>query len=96
MAAWTPGHFFRDIPDGYLASLQLSVNLIQDPDLHIYYEKLTRVTREPLFGVDRLAEIVRLNTGADERYLARYNERAREKDWPTCREHVLSLLGPRR
>ena len=95
IAEWTPD-FFRDIPDGYLASLQLSVNLIQDPDLHVYYEKLNRVTREPLFSVERLADIVRLNTGAYDMYLTRYNQRVREKDWPTCRQHVLSLLGSRR
>ena len=96
IAEWTPGHFFRDIPDGYLASLQLSVNLIQDPDLHAYYEKLNHVTRDPLFSVERLADIVRLNAGAYDMYLTRYNARVREKDWPTCRQHVLSLLGSRR
>src|SRR5262249_32004883 len=24
MAEWTPGHFFRELPDGYLSSIQLS------------------------------------------------------------------------
>jgi arabinofuranosyltransferase len=96
MAEWTPGHFFRDPPDGYLSSIQLSANLIQDPDLRVYYDKLTNITRGRLFSGNRLADIVRLNMGWYDGYLTRFNERARQEDWPMCRKHVLSLLGSRR
>lgn len=93
IAEWTPGHFFRDIPDGYLASLHLSVNLIRDPDLHEYYDKLMVVTRGRLFERERLLTIVRLNTGAYDGQLQRFNERARGVSWKTCQGRVVALLG---
>jgi arabinofuranosyltransferase len=62
--AWRTGHYRRMIPNGYRESLQTSANLIQDPDLHRFYDQLRLVTRsERFFTTDRLRAIVALNTG---------------------------------
>lgn len=58
---WRIGHFARSVPDGYLESLRSGENVIGDPRLRDYYERLRLVTRGPLFSADRLWEIVRLN-----------------------------------
>jgi hypothetical protein len=57
------GHFFRDIPEGYLESVAQNKNLLADPLIHDYYDRLRNVTRGQLLSVERLKDIVRLNAG---------------------------------
>jgi len=57
------GHYFRDIPEGYLDSVDQNRNLLTDPLLHDYYDHLRNVTRGPLFSTSRLKDIVLLNVG---------------------------------
>jgi arabinofuranosyltransferase len=57
------GHYFRDLPDGYLESLERDENLLTDPLLRDYYERLRRVTRDPVFDIGRLRDIWALNAG---------------------------------
>jgi arabinofuranosyltransferase len=57
------GHFFRDIPDGYLESVNANRNLIDDPLLHDFYDHVRRVTRGPVFTVDRIRDIFAMNLG---------------------------------
>jgi arabinofuranosyltransferase len=54
-------HYFRDIPDGYVESNERDQNLLTDPLLHEYYEKLRNVTRGPVFRASRLRDIWSLN-----------------------------------
>jgi arabinofuranosyltransferase len=61
---WRPGHFSRQIPEGYLETLESGENRITDENLARYYEHLAAVTRGPLFDLGRLGEIWKLNTGA--------------------------------
>ncbi len=67
-AIYTPdiysGHYYRKLPDGYLATLQTGINQIADPQLAEYYAKLAYVVRGPLFDTGRLQEIWNLNIGA--------------------------------
>lgn len=70
--SWRPGHFFRALPAGYMASVEQNKNLIADPDLAQYYNVLLQITRGPLFSRDRLLAIWRLNTGHYEHYLRAY------------------------
>ena len=63
LGGWKSGHFRRQIPKGYRKSLQFNANLVQDPELHEYYDKIRDVTRGPLFSAKRLATIVRFNLG---------------------------------
>ncbi|MDX1390446.1 MAG: hypothetical protein R3344_14750, partial [Acidobacteriota bacterium] len=60
---WRIGHFVREIPEGYVETLQQQRNLIADDRLAAYYDKLALVTRGPLFDRRRLVEIWKLNTG---------------------------------
>jgi len=57
---WT-SHYFRDLPEGYIESVERNENLLADPLLREYYDKLRNVTRGPLFRSSRLTDIVALN-----------------------------------
>jgi arabinofuranosyltransferase len=61
-ARWRIGHFERALPCGYLETLESGRNVIQNPNLALYYDKLSLVTRGPLFSLQRLREIWNLNT----------------------------------
>jgi arabinofuranosyltransferase len=60
---WQIGHFYRDLPDGYYETLETGKNQIVDPDLALYYSKLTILTQGRLRDVSRLVEIWKFNTG---------------------------------
>jgi arabinofuranosyltransferase len=57
------GHFFRPIPTGYVESRVAGRNLIEDPLIRDYYEKLLRVSVGPIWSADRFRDIVTLNVG---------------------------------
>ena len=57
------GHFYRDLPEGYLESVNTNTNLIADPRIHDFYERVRHVTRGPLFSVQRFNDIAALNVG---------------------------------
>jgi arabinofuranosyltransferase len=59
--SWRIGHFVRQIPEGYLASLESGQNLIKDPRIAELYRRLRVVTSGPLWRWERWKEIVRLN-----------------------------------
>jgi arabinofuranosyltransferase len=54
-------HYFRDIPEGYVESNERNENLLTDPLLHAYYDKLRNVTRGSVFRMSRLRDIWALN-----------------------------------
>lgn len=56
-------HYFRDIPEGYVESCDQNMNLLTDPLLHDYYERLRNVTRGSLVAWSRFADIWELNVG---------------------------------
>jgi len=62
-ADWRIGHFFRQLPTNYLASIQTGQNLLADPATHQYYESIRTITRGDLNDPSRLWEIVRFNMG---------------------------------
>lgn len=66
------GHFLRDIPAGYLETLQTGTNRIADPDVAAYYDHLRLVIAGPLWSADRLMTIVRLLLGRYDHLLAKY------------------------
>ena len=57
------GHFFRELPDGYFESRREGRNLLVDPLLHDYYDKLLNVTSGPIFSASRARDIWDLNFG---------------------------------
>jgi arabinofuranosyltransferase len=60
---WRPGHFQRDVPAGYPAVLRGQRTELCDKNLEIYKQHLDQLTRGPLWTVDRLKTIVKMNTG---------------------------------
>ena len=54
-------HFTREVPAGYVDSRREGRNLIEDPIIHDYFDKLLRVTTGPVFSFARLKDIVNLN-----------------------------------
>lgn len=70
--SFRPGHFFRLIPDGYVASVEHDANLITDPDLREYYESLRMITRGSLWSFDRLMVILDFQLGGYDAYLDAY------------------------
>lgn len=68
------GHYERKMPAGYLETIQssFSQNLIEHPDLHLYYEKLSILIHGDLFAQGRIGEIIRFNTGYYDRLLENY------------------------
>lgn len=60
---WRIGHFERKIPAGYLATLETGQNQIVDPGIAAFYDKLSLITRGPIFSTARLQEIVLMNLG---------------------------------
>lgn len=59
---WRIGHFERDIPSGYLESIQTRQNVIADEATRHYYEAIKLVTQGPLWSWERLKMIWLLNT----------------------------------
>ncbi len=62
-STWRPGHFDRELPNGYLDTLRSGANRIADPGLAAYHDRLRAVTRDRLLDRARLAQIWRLNLG---------------------------------
>ena len=60
---WRVGHIWRYVPDGYLETIASGRNVIADPDLATYYDKLSVVIKGPLWSAERWREIVALNRG---------------------------------
>jgi arabinofuranosyltransferase len=69
------GHYFRDIPDGYLESLERGANVLTDPVLREYYGRLRTVLSGPIFSIQRWRNIWYLNAGGGRNFAARYEAR---------------------
>lgn len=62
--AWRVGHYKRDVPVEYRASLENSRNMFSDTQTASLYDKILLATREPqIFSFKRLLAIVKLNLG---------------------------------
>lgn len=59
------GHYYRDYPAGYKETIEtrFKENLIEDPDLKLYYDKLSILIHGDLNAPGRIGEIFRFNTG---------------------------------
>jgi arabinofuranosyltransferase len=63
VASFRIGHFWRDVPEGYETTIATGHNVINDPCLRAYYDRLNTVIRGPLFTKKRWKAIVDLNFG---------------------------------
>ena len=60
---WKSGHFHRDVPPGYVASVTYNGDIIEDPEIRAYYAAIRTVTRAPVWSRHRFRQIARLNLG---------------------------------
>ena len=60
---WRIGHFERVVPEGYLQTVYNQKNLLTDPNLAAYYDKLSLAISGNLFDPQRWLAIWQLNTG---------------------------------
>jgi len=74
---WEIGHFSRDIPEGYLETLESGKNKVADENLSLYYSKLQVLISDPLWDGSRIIEIWKFNTGQYNYLLDQYNSRIR-------------------
>ena len=73
VSEWEIGHFRRDLPEGYLETLETGENMIVDPGLSAYYDKLQILVAGPLNAPDRIVEIWKFNMGQYDYLLEEYN-----------------------
>ena len=60
---WRIGHFEREIPAGYLKTLETGEDHFEDKNLGLFYQKLQIMTRGPLFNFERFKTIILMNLG---------------------------------
>ena len=70
---WRPGHFRREVPEGYAESVRSGANQIQDPGVAEYNRVLRRIVEGPLWSAERLRTIVGMNLGRYDHLLDAYN-----------------------
>jgi arabinofuranosyltransferase len=58
---WRIGHYYREVPAGYLETLRTGTNQIQDPSIAQDYATLASITRDPLWSRTRWEAIWRAN-----------------------------------
>jgi arabinofuranosyltransferase len=63
-ADWRPGHLNRPLPAGYLKSVELGQNLVQEPCARDLLSDVWLITRGPLFTKERWKAIFRRNFSA--------------------------------
>jgi arabinofuranosyltransferase len=60
---WKVGHFERALPLGYLETLRSGHNVLEDPRLRAYYDRLSFIIRGDLLAPGRIREIIRMALG---------------------------------
>jgi arabinofuranosyltransferase len=69
---WQIGHFTRRIPAGYEETLIKHVNVIRDPGVAAFYDKLRIITEEPVWSRERFKTIVAMNLGRYNHLISSY------------------------
>ena len=72
---WRVGHLRRSVPEGYRESVRENKNLIEDPSLHEYYDKILLITRGNLFDGERIMTIINMNLGKYDHLIEEYESR---------------------
>lgn len=74
------GHYKRNVPEGYVETLRTGENHIADPNLALYYDKLSIILSGDLLSKERLIEIWKFNTGQYDYMMDRYIEGQLEQE----------------
>jgi arabinofuranosyltransferase len=86
---WRIGHYERMIPPGYKETLQLEQNVIEDPNLALFYDKMNIITRGSLASPQRLLEIWKMNTGQYDHLIDAYHYK-----YPNLKRVNLAEVSP--
>jgi arabinofuranosyltransferase len=76
---WRPGHFPREVPEGYVQSVLSGNNELSDPALRDYYSALRRIVSGPIWSAERLETILAMNLGRFDHLLDTYNRQVSER-----------------
>jgi len=101
---WQIGHFYRRIPAGYEESLMKRVNVIRDPGIAAFYDKLRIITEEPVWSTQRFETILAMNLGRYNDLIKSYglvrtslefldHPVAEDADWNAAPAIVMTLRG---
>jgi len=60
---WVTGHYRREIPSGYVETIETNINQLQDQALAEYYDRLVHITRGNLWDTGRINTIWQMNRG---------------------------------
>ncbi len=69
---WRIGHMWREAPKGYDETLACGSNLIENKDLHEYYEVIELITKGKLFDGERIRAIMDINLGKYDKLIDNY------------------------
>ena len=69
---WQIGHFSRRVPAGYEETLIKKINVIRDPGVAAFYDKLRIITEEPVWSRERFKTIAAMNLGRYNHYISSY------------------------
>jgi len=74
---WRIGHFWRNVPAGYIETIKSGQNQLTNPDLAAYYNKLHLIVSGDIWSLKRWEAIWKMNTGQYDYLLDRYKEGSR-------------------
>jgi len=72
---WRIGHYLRQTPPGYGDTIEHGRNVIEDPGLAMFYEKLSLIIRGPIWSRARWAAMLDMNLGRSTYLLDGYSRR---------------------
>jgi arabinofuranosyltransferase len=70
---WVIGHFRREIPEGYIETIESGKNVIVEKELAAFYDTLSLLIRGNIFDGKRFVEMIKFNAGCYNALLSRYN-----------------------
>jgi arabinofuranosyltransferase len=70
-----PGHIPRDVPAGYVETVDTGQNVLRNPGIAAYYERLKLITQGPVWNLRRFRTIFAMNLGRYD-YLLRFPDGA--------------------
>jgi arabinofuranosyltransferase len=71
-APWRIGHYVRRLPEGYTETILSGRNMLRDPGVAAYYERVRLITQGPIWSRERFRTIARMNLGRYDRFVDDY------------------------
>jgi arabinofuranosyltransferase len=78
------GHYIRLVPDGYKETIETGVNVISNPALKQYYDKLNLIVRGKIFDPERIKTIFEMNLGKYDYLMDEYVQSVEYQQYLNC------------